>query len=87
MRFFEICMAGGLQVTTLAPEMESKFVHKKHILYSKNETEMLENIDWVLKNPDKADLIRKEGQQLVENSELYIHRFQYILDELSKLIN
>jgi spore maturation protein CgeB len=87
MRFFEICMAGGLQVTTLAPEMESKFLHKKHILYSKNETEMLENIDWVLKNPDKADLIRKEGQQLVENSELYIHRFQYILDELSKLVN
>ena len=85
MRFFEICMAGGLQVTTLAPEMESKFVHKKHLLYSKNESEMLENIQWVLKNPDQADQIRKDGQELVEKSELYIHRFNYIISELSKI--
>jgi hypothetical protein len=80
-------MSGGLQVTTLAPEMENTFIHKKHLLYSKNETEMLDNIEWVLKNTDQANLIRKEGQELVENSQLYIHRLQYIISELSKINN
>lgn len=82
MRFFEICTAGGLQLTSSCPEMEDEFRNKQHLLYYKNETELLENIEWVLNHPGNSNEIRKAGQQLINNKHSYIHRLESIIQEL-----
>lgn len=82
MRFFEIPTAGGLELTSSCPEMENEFLHKKHLLYYKNENEMLENIQWILDHPEESTEIRKNGQQLLLSNHTYIHRLEMILKKI-----
>lgn len=82
MRFFEVCTAGGLQLTSSCPEMENEFIHKKHLLYYKNEIELVENIDWIFKNQAETDAIRLNGQQLINFNHTYTNRLELLLKDL-----
>ena len=82
MRFFEIPTAGALQLTSACPEMEGTFINKKHILYYKNELELLENIQWIIDHPEESELIKNNGQELLLKNHTYTHRFQQILQYL-----
>jgi spore maturation protein CgeB len=84
MRFFEICTAGGLQLSSSCPEMEKEFVHKKHLLYYRDEKELIQNIDWIINNPLESSGIRSAGQDLVYRSHSYTNRVSEINEYLFK---
>jgi spore maturation protein CgeB len=82
MRFFEIPAAGGLQLVSSCPEMEPYFKDKEQLVYFRTETEMLENIEWILNNENEAQMIRVSGQQLALKNHSYFSRFRNLLDLL-----
>ena len=82
MRFFEIPVAGGLQVVSACPEMETEFKDGEHILYFKKEADVVEKIRWVLDNAAKAHQIRLAAQQLTLEKHTYTKRLTDILQFL-----
>ena len=84
MRFFEIPVAGGLQLVSPCPEMHDLYRHREHLLYFNNPDEMLENVRWAIDNPDATAKIRAQGQALTLASNTYEHRLQSIIDSLVK---
>jgi spore maturation protein CgeB len=82
MRFFEVCIAGGLQLASSCPEMQNELRHREHLVYYNSENELMENIQWIMDNPEKARSIRKSGQELVLSRHTYSSRIQDILASL-----
>lgn len=82
MRFFEVCTAGGLQVASACPEMDNEFRHKEHMVYFKDEDDLLVQIQWVLDHPAEAHQIREAGQQLLLEKHAYSNRIQTIMQHL-----
>ena len=83
MRFFEIPIANGLQLSSYCPEQKEIFRDGKEILYFKNEKEMIEKIEWVIDNENLASSIRRNSHKLAIESQTYDHR----LKELIKYIH
>ena len=83
MRFFEIMGAGGLQLSSTCPEMENIFVDKQDVVYFHSKESLVEKIDFLLKNPDKANLIRENGFNKVQKSHTYKHRTETMLNQLN----
>jgi spore maturation protein CgeB len=79
MRFFEVPAAGGLQLSSACPEMENLFTNRKDILYYKSETEMLDQINWVLNNPEEAGQIRQSASKKVEQEHTYSIRIKELI--------
>ena len=82
MRFFEIPMAGALQVASHCPEMESIFKHRESILYHHNHTEMIDNIQFALGNTEEAEKIITNAFRLVNEKHTYIKRAEQIINEI-----
>jgi spore maturation protein CgeB len=82
MRFFEVCTAGGLQLTSSCPEMETTFRDSEHLLYFSSESELQEKIEWALNNTTETEKIRKQGLELINAAHTYTHRLQTILSQL-----
>ena len=83
MRFFEVPVAGGLQLSSSCPEQEPVFIQRKHIVYFHNEDEIVDQVRWILANGNASADIRAASKELVNNSQCYQHRFQYILNQLA----
>jgi spore maturation protein CgeB len=82
MRFFEVCTAGGLQLTSSCPEMETTFRDNEHLLYFSSEAELQEKIEWAFNNEAETKTIRENGLELINSGHTYTHRLQAILSEL-----
>jgi Glycosyl transferases group 1/DUF based on E. rectale Gene description (DUF3880) len=82
MRFFEIPVAGGLELTNHAPEMERVFKDREHLLYYENEKDVAEKVTWVLNNSEACSRIRRTGHELVKSGHTYKQRLESILDYL-----
>ena len=83
MRFFEIPISGGgVQLSSLCPEMESIYKEKEHILYYNNEAQLLEKVEYILENPKRSLEMSHAAQLLTENQHTYKLRVQEILENL-----
>jgi len=85
MRFFEVPVAGGLQVSSSCPEQEKIFEHRRDIIYYKDEAKILDEVKWVIAHPEEATAIRVSASKLVLNSQCYKHRLEYILTEVDRI--
>lgn len=74
MRFFETSAVGGLQLCSSCPEQENIFKDREHILYFSDEKSLIDQINYILNNPEKADAIRKKAYDLVQKEHKYTHR-------------
>jgi len=81
MRFFEVPAVGGLQICSSCPEQENIFIDKEHILYFNNENDLCNQVDFVIKNPEKAQLIRTAAHQLVTSGHTYAHRMSQLVGQ------
>lgn len=82
MRFFEIPIAGALQLSSPCPEMSDKFVRDEHVLSFSNDEDLLDNVRWVMNNPEGAQAIRRAGRELTLRNHTYAHRLDGIFESL-----
>ena len=48
MRFFEIPVLGGIEVSSLCPELENDFINQEHLFYYKNLGDLVEIVNSIL---------------------------------------
>lgn len=85
MRFFELPVAGGLQVTSLCPEMESTFRDGETAVYYQHEADLPELVRRLLADGALRTRIAAAARSLVLAEHTYAHRAQAILDRLAVL--
>lgn len=80
MRFFEIPMCNGFQLSSSCPEFESIFTEQNHLSYYNSENSLITNINYYL-NLDNLSLskIILNANQLVYNEHTYVHRAKQII--------
>lgn len=83
MRFFEIPCAGGLQICTICPEMETEFKHGELIFYFNSYTELAETVHSLLYNEAKIKLVSHNANEKIIKCHTYKHRAEKILELLS----
>lgn len=79
MRFFEVPIAGGLQLSSACPEQSGEYCDRRDVVYFSDETRLLESIEWVLSNPDKASAIRRSGFSKSVAAHTYSYRFRSLI--------
>ena len=84
MRFFEICTSGGLEAVSSCPEMESIFRHRKELVYFKDNEDLVNQINWILNNPDESQIIRAAGQRMIKDAHSYVHRLEKVISSLNQ---
>jgi spore maturation protein CgeB len=82
MRFFEIPVSGGLQISSQCPEMEEEFRHGEHIFYYRRMDELPELIKELLAHDILRTQVSAAAYDKVLASHTYWHRAQQILHEL-----
>jgi hypothetical protein len=82
MRFFEVPTAGGLQVTTACPEMESEFRHGEQIFYFQQPGELPDLLRQLLADNSLRDKVAAAGHARALSKHTYRHRAEQILREL-----
>ncbi len=82
MRFFEIPVAGGLQVCSACPEMESEFRQGEHLFYFRDPADLPDLIRSLLAEPSTRSRVSQQGQALVLEKHTYEHRVRQILELL-----
>lgn len=87
MRFFEILAAGGLQVSSTCPEMESVFVNGEHLFYYRSEKDLPAQIDQLLRDEELCRRVAKRGHELLMSAHTYTHRARAICDVVSNTKN
>jgi spore maturation protein CgeB len=83
MRFFEIPITGGLELTNNSPEMNGSFRDKEHLLYYTDEQDVVEKIKWALHHPEECRAIRKNGSTLARAEHTYVQRLETIFQALT----
>lgn len=79
MRSFEIPVAGGLQLSTVCPELKNIFRDGKEIVFFRNDEELFEKIQYCLDHKEELLSIRKASQEKVLEGQLYVHRAEEII--------
>lgn len=84
MRFFEIPIAGGLQLCSPCAEMEAYFHQEEHVVYYADLDDLRARVDSLLNAPGECERIAGRGAQLATAAHTYEHRAREICDHLSK---
>ncbi|MBL0134257.1 MAG: glycosyltransferase family 1 protein [Chitinophagaceae bacterium] len=79
MRFFEVPAAGGLQLCSSCPELESQFTDMEKIIFFNGPDEMVSKIKWIVEHPEQADVIRKAGHEYVKENHTYRNRINQLI--------
>jgi hypothetical protein len=77
-RDFEIPMSGGLYLTERHPELERFYKLEKEIVTYKDFDELVQKIQYLFSNPEKARKIRNNGRQRALNEHTWEMRFEKI---------
>jgi hypothetical protein len=77
-RDFEVPMSGGLYLTQDNPELKLVYNVGEEILTYRNYSNCLEQIRWLLDNPDKAQKIRQAGRRRALCEHTWDNRFSQI---------
>ena len=80
MRFFELPIAGGLQVCSPCPEMEAKFVHGEDIFYYHDEDELTDLIAGLIEDEPRRQKVAAAAKAKVLSAHTYAQRAQSILE-------
>lgn len=83
MRFFELPLAGAVQLCSPCPEMDQEFREGREILYFQDAESMLAKIEAVLKNPSRFEPLRSAGRAKILEGHTYKHRARQIVESLS----
>jgi spore maturation protein CgeB len=78
MRFFEIPISNSLQLSSSCPEMETIFIDNQDVIYFNSQNDIINKINFIIDNPQKAEMIRKNGYKKVLNNHTYDHRVEKI---------
>lgn len=81
MRFFEIPMAGGLQVSSPCPEMELEFLHGEHLFYYRDDKELSDLIATLIADTPLRTRVAQAGQAKVLAKQTYTDRVRSILEQ------
>lgn len=82
MRTFEVLGSGGFFLTHWSPAIEFMFENHKHLVWSKSADETLEHYYYYKAHSEKAETIRRQGQEFVYHHHTYQHRAEQILKSL-----
>lgn len=82
MRFFEIPMAGGLQLCSPCPEMEEEFKHGETVFYYHSADELCDAINILLADTEIRQRVATKAHEKVLNAHMYVHRARQILEFL-----
>lgn len=82
MRFFEIMVAGGLQVCSPCPEMASEFQDGEHLIYYSDATDLPDLIRSLLAEPSTRRRVAEQGRELVLKKHTYQNRARQILEQV-----
>lgn len=79
-RNFEICGAGGFQLTNYAPFLEDHFVIGREIQIYTSPTEAREKIEYFLAHDEERSRICRAGRARVARDHTYVTRFRILHD-------
>jgi spore maturation protein CgeB len=82
MRFFEIPISGGFQISSACPEMENILIEGKHLLYYNDLEELIKKIEYCFSNKEKIQEMRNACHELVLKDHLYSNRLEMILKSI-----
>jgi spore maturation protein CgeB len=82
LREFEGPMAGALYCTGYLDELEDFFEPGKEIVVYDDKDELLDKVNYYLRYPNQAEVIRKAGHQRALRDHTYQKRFQSLFDML-----
>jgi hypothetical protein len=80
MRFFEIPVAGGLQVSSSCPEMEREFLDGEHLFYYKDVEHLRNIVSMLIQNANLREKVALAAHQKVLAAHTYTSRAQMILE-------
>ena len=80
MRFFEIAMAGGLQVCSSCPDMENEFKHGKTIFYYHSLSKLVDLVRLLLADDPLRQQVAQNAHKLVMSRHTYRNRAQKIME-------
>ena len=83
MRFFEIPMAGGLQVCSACPEMSGVFRDGEHLFYYQDAGGLRTLLQRLLSQEPRCRTVAAVGQALALSAHTYRHRAERILSALA----
>ena len=84
MRVFEILVMGGLLFTNAVRD-ENLFVDKEHLIYYNDFNHLYELLCYYIDKPEERSRIANNGQQIVLEKHLYLHRVKEIIDKVVSL--
>jgi len=83
MRFFELLMAGGFQVTSDCPEMRQEFRDQKEVVYFRDTEALLSQVQRYLADDEQRHEIAEQGLRLVREGHMYTHRVRQLMSSLA----
>jgi len=81
MRFFEIPAAGGLELVSSCPEMESYFIDGQDLFYFQTDDEMIEKAKLIFHQPELQMPVKWNGYTKIKEQHHYGIRLQTILNQ------
>lgn len=84
-RTLEILGAGGFELVDYKKKIEEFFNIGKEIICYKNETDLLNKIEYYLENEGERKRIAQRGHEIVKNKHTYKHRAEIILSDIKKI--
>jgi spore maturation protein CgeB len=82
MRFFEVPIAGGLQISSPCPEMETEFRGGREIYYYQSEDDLLAQTRELLANETQRARVVRRAHELAREKHTYLARARAILANL-----
>ena len=82
MRFFEIMVAGGLQICSPCPEMATEFQDGEHLFYYSDANDLPDLIRSLLAEQNTRRRVAEQGRELILKKHTYEHRVRQILQLL-----
>jgi len=79
-RFFEIPACKSFLITKRFKEAENIFKEKVHCEYYDNVEDLLDKIEYYLKNPQQAKIIAKNAYKEVKSKHTFTHRFKQMFE-------
>jgi spore maturation protein CgeB len=78
-RIFEAMACGAFVISDYQKDVFTLFKDGKHLVGFKDEDELIEKIEYYLKNPDERNAIAKCGRQEVLRNHKYVDRIERLL--------
>jgi spore maturation protein CgeB len=85
MRFFEVPVAGGLQISSPCPEMENEFLDGEHLYYYKDTRQLKSLVEMLIKDTPLRSKVAKAAQGRVLAGHTYQERANKIMQHCEKL--